>query len=166
MKGATRVEARQIAWMKTGFESLTADELKEALADGSVAEGIFLLDVRRRTDYELSHIDGAVHAEACSWDSPESIEQYPGDRTIVVICYFGGVAAQTASGLRQLGFDATVLEGGMYAWNGDDGLAALSDSNAEIDFSLIEQSFMEDDSPLASAPAVTASIAPAPMAFT
>jgi rhodanese-related sulfurtransferase len=40
----------------------------------------------------------------------------PKDRQIVVVCKAGGRSAQVTAFLRQYGFDAVNLEGGMLSW--------------------------------------------------
>ncbi|MBF8982734.1 rhodanese-like domain-containing protein [Lutibacter sp. B2] len=76
-------------------------------------EDMFLLDIRRKEDYDKEHIEGAFHAE---WNEVgEFIEDdvFTKDEPVVVICYTGQTAGQIVGVLKSTGYNACSLKGGM-----------------------------------------------------
>lgn len=74
---------------------------------------LFILDIRKKDDFVKNYIEGSVH---CEWkDVFEFIEDdiLPKDKKIIVVCYTGQTAGQTAAILKLLGYDACSLMGGM-----------------------------------------------------
>ena len=78
-----------------------------------------LLDVRENDEWAAGHIAGAVHVPMN--EVPQRIAYDPGaltpEATIVVTCKVGGRSAQVTAWLRQQGYQAVNLEGGMLAWD-------------------------------------------------
>jgi rhodanese-related sulfurtransferase len=78
-----------------------------------------LLDVREDDEWAAGRIAGAVHIPMNQ--VPQRVNYEPGpitpEASIVVVCKVGGRSAQVTAWLRQQGFDAVNLEGGMYAWD-------------------------------------------------
>lgn len=81
---------------------------------------LFVLDIRRKEDYDSNHIPTAFH---CPWSEVgEFIEDdiFKKDEKIVVVCYSGQTAGQTVGILKALGYDACSLKGGMVTgWRSD-----------------------------------------------
>jgi thiosulfate sulfurtransferase len=94
--------------------TLSADELKTLLAGGA---GVTLVDVRRAPARQSDprQIPGAV------WRDPDQIaawaDELPRDRPIVAYCVHGHeVSAGVVDRLRELGFEAALLQGGFEGW--------------------------------------------------
>lgn len=105
--------------LRNGCNNLIdCQQLKEKIVAG---EDLFLLDIRRRDDYQKGHIEGAFHAE---W--PEVLDfikedVFKKDEKVIVICYSGQTSGQIVSILKVLGYDAYSLWGGMRnGWLKDD----------------------------------------------
>lgn len=90
--------------------------LATKLADPAEKAKLFLLDIRAKADYDKAHIEGTTQLEFKQWATPENLAKLPKDKKIVVICYTGNTAAQAASGMRMLGYDAVILKAGMMGW--------------------------------------------------
>lgn len=77
-----------------------------------------LLDVREDEEWTAGRIAGAHHVPMNQ--VPQRLAYDPGpltpDAPIVVVCKMGGRSAYVTSWLRQQGYDAVNLEGGMLAW--------------------------------------------------
>ncbi|WP_432664139.1 rhodanese-like domain-containing protein [Wukongibacter baidiensis] len=89
---------------------IDSQQLKERIVAG---EKLFLLDIRRKSDYDKGHIEGSFHAE---WPEVEDFIKegvFRKDEKIIVICYTGQTAGQIVSILKVLGYDACSLMGGM-----------------------------------------------------
>jgi glyoxylase-like metal-dependent hydrolase (beta-lactamase superfamily II) len=112
----------------------TTAALEQDLRQG---EGIFLLDVRKPAEFEAWHIEGPrpvpllnvpYSAMIDGWDRAQGVEAVksyvpahvgsglPKDRRIVTVCARGITARVVSQGLRELGYDAVPLAGGMTAW--------------------------------------------------
>ncbi len=95
--------------------TVTLDDLSAHLARGAV-----LLDVREDEEWAAGHIDDAVHVPMNS--VPRALAAQPdlvdAATPVVVICKMGGRSAQVTRWLRDQGYDAYNLEGGMLAWAG------------------------------------------------
>ncbi|MCL4473849.1 MAG: rhodanese-like domain-containing protein [Actinobacteria bacterium] len=113
---ALQVEASNPTSGDYANNTITGVNLAQKLNDPAQASQIYLLDVRSKTDYATGHIKGATQVDFASWATPENLAKLPKDKKIVVICYTGNTAAQTASGLRMLGYDAGILKEGMMGW--------------------------------------------------
>jgi rhodanese-related sulfurtransferase len=81
------------------------------------AEGLILVDVRRRADRDIdpAGIPGAT------WRDPEGVGDWSGalpqDRQVVVYCVKGGsVSRSITAALSEKGIRASYLEGGIAAW--------------------------------------------------
>jgi rhodanese-related sulfurtransferase len=79
-----------------------------------VAAGASLLDVREPAEWE------AGHAEPATWipmgEVADRIGELPADTPLVVICRSGSRSALVTDALRQAGYDATNIAGGLRAW--------------------------------------------------
>lgn len=95
---------------------ITGADLATKLADPAEKAKLYLLDIRKKADYDTGHIAGATQVEFAQWAAPENLTKLPKDKKIIVICYTGNTAAQAGMGLRMLGFDAAVLKAGMNGW--------------------------------------------------
>jgi glyoxylase-like metal-dependent hydrolase (beta-lactamase superfamily II)/rhodanese-related sulfurtransferase len=100
--------------------SVTVDELKQMLDSG---EPFVLLDVRNDDEFERWRIEGrypfeTVHIPYFAFleDEAGSIARVPKDRPIIAVCAKGGASDYVAELLRERGYNAMNLEGGMIAW--------------------------------------------------
>ncbi|WP_226483280.1 MBL fold metallo-hydrolase [Natrinema amylolyticum] len=87
------------------------------------AEDLFILDVRNEDDYDEWQISGSVNIpvydELLDYDysTLEShLDELPGNEEIVVVCVAGVTSARAAEFLREHGFDAKSIDGGMNGW--------------------------------------------------
>jgi len=72
------------------------------------------LDVREDDEWQAGHIDGARHIPLGELSG--RIGDLPKDRPIIAVCRSGSRSAAAVRGLRQLGYDAENLDGGVTAW--------------------------------------------------
>ena len=73
-----------------------------------------LLDVREDDEWQAGHIEGAQHIPL--GELGERIGELPKDRPIVAVCRSGSRSGAAVRGLKQLGYDAENLDGGVTAW--------------------------------------------------
>ena len=86
----------------------------DAVAAHGLLGTAYFLDVRKSHEYDAGHIDGAA------WISlralPSRMDELDRAGTIVVTCEIGQRSGLAADLLRERGFDAHNLEGGLDAW--------------------------------------------------
>ena len=79
-----------------------------------------ILDVREPDEWAAGHITGALHVPMNL--VPQRLAYDPGplsaNTQVVVVCKVGGRSAAVTAWLRNQGYDAVNLEGGMLAWHG------------------------------------------------
>ncbi|ELZ69289.1 rhodanese [Haloferax prahovense DSM 18310] len=124
--------------------TIRPDELDARLADG---DDLFILDIRPESNYQRGAIDGSrvsvserdyvgevsgangpdgsrnvpVYDDLRSGDDASlrgRLDEIPRDRDVVVVCKMGIVAKRATELLREEGYDAATLAGGMSGWNG------------------------------------------------
>lgn len=88
-------------------------------------EGALLLDVREIDEWHDGHAPGAVHVPL--GDLTERLDELPSDRRIVAVCRSGNRSAGATQALRQAGYDAVNMRGGMQAWERSGGQVVRDD---------------------------------------
>lgn len=73
-----------------------------------------LLDVREADEWQAGHIEGAQHIPLA--ELAARLAELPSGRDIVAVCRSGSRSAAAVRGLRQLGYTAENLDGGVTAW--------------------------------------------------
>lgn len=74
----------------------------------------FLLDVREDDEWAVGHAPGAVHLPMS--EIQQRLAEVPTDVPLAVVCRVGSRSAQVVAWLRQQGYDAANVEGGMLGW--------------------------------------------------
>lgn len=100
-----------------------------SVAVGDIPEGANILDVREDDEFTAGHIDGAQHIPL--GDVPARYGEVPMDEDVYVICRSGGRSRQATAWLNDNGFDAINVNGGMGAWNLDEGKPIVSDGDQD-----------------------------------
>ena len=94
-------------------------EISVQEAKRRVDEGAFLVDVREQNEYDEEHIPGATLVPLS-----EFMRRYEGDlpedkdEEVIVHCRSGARSAQAVTFLRENGYNALNVEGGILAWKG------------------------------------------------
>ena len=78
---------------------------------------VTLIDVRDPQEWESSHIEGSINIPLSSLQ--DRAAEIPQERAVITICDVGRVSAAAAAVLRDKGFDARNLWGGVEAWTQD-----------------------------------------------
>jgi len=101
-------------WVPFGHvPELSAAELAAALARGP---GPQLLDVRTAAEFAAGHVAGAVNAPITSLASRLDALGLDPARPVVAICLTAHRSVPAVRLLRERGFEAVQLAGGMLAW--------------------------------------------------
>ena len=77
-------------------------------------DDVILLDVREDDEFKAGHIPGAEWISLGQLSS--RLGELPKDKTIVAVCRSGNRSGQATELLRQNGFDAHNMQGGMNSW--------------------------------------------------
>ncbi|MUL84995.1 molybdopterin-dependent oxidoreductase [Mycobacterium sp. CBMA247] len=111
------------AWQSAGLPSSRGDEadiigdaphVGARAAKKMVDAGALLLDVREPDEWYADHAPRAMLVPMGRVRARQ--DELPHDQPIVVVCRSGGRSAAVTASLRQSGFDAVNLAGGMCAW--------------------------------------------------
>ncbi len=90
-------------------------EVDVTTAAQMMIEGALLLDVREPHEFAFCAVAGSRHIPMRR--IPESTQELPPDRPVLVLCHHGGRSQQVAHFLRAHGFPrATNVAGGIDAW--------------------------------------------------
>ena len=106
------------------MSGIRPEELDDRLGSPS-GEEPFLLDIRPESAFESGAIDRShnvpVYDDLRRGDESalrDRLGDVPADRDVVVVCEMGVVARRATSVLREEGYDASTLLGGMSGWAG------------------------------------------------
>lgn len=77
-------------------------------------DDVFILDVREDYEFQSGHVPGAAWIPL--GELPSRLSEVPADKTVVAVCRSGNRSGQATQLLRQAGFDAHNMQGGMIAW--------------------------------------------------
>ena len=94
---------------ENGVPQITPEEAAQR-----VEAGAFLLDVREDDEWQAGHAPAAHHLALGR--VPAEHDTLPKDADIVVICRAGGRSEQASVALRNAGYEAANIAGGMRAW--------------------------------------------------
>lgn len=83
-------------------------------AQGDIARGALILDVRKDDEWGAGRVAGSVHIPLA--EVQDRMSELPKGRMIVTVCKDGGRSYKAAYALRQAGYDAVNLDGGLSAW--------------------------------------------------
>ncbi len=111
-------------------------ELDEMLMRG---EQFLLLDVRNQDEFERWKIEGRTPVETLNIpyfafleNEEENIARVPKDKRVVVVCAKGGSSEYVAGLLRDRGYEAVNLEGGMIAWGNYYRVRRIPDTGTDL----------------------------------
>ncbi len=96
-----------------GVPSVDVHRLRELVENGREVQ---ILDVREDHEWEICNLEDLGAVRIPLGDLPQHLHELDEDRELVVHCRTGGRSAKAVELLRQAGFDAVNLEGGIQAW--------------------------------------------------
>ena len=89
-------------------------EISASEAIERVAAGGYLIDVREQDEWDAGHAADA-HLLPMSRLS-ELVGEVPADSPVLIVCHSGGRSLRVTRALRNAGYDAINVVGGMTAW--------------------------------------------------
>ncbi len=111
---------RRVALLRSAPSTLPLELDPEALLTNSAPQPLILLDVRSQEEYEENHLEGALHvpAEALEEDprrASRPLRPWKRSHYLLVYCNTGRSSYAVTVKLRNLGFRAMNLRGGLQA---------------------------------------------------
>ncbi|HAQ06296.1 MAG TPA: hypothetical protein DCR24_01695, partial [Bacillus bacterium] len=106
------------SYFKKTAQSITARDVFEKLIL-NYDPSYLIVDVRETAAFAAGHIEGAVNIPYKMTADPNQLANLPKDKKIVVVCYSGHTASQTAALWNLLGYDAIPMVNGMGGWTSD-----------------------------------------------
>jgi rhodanese-related sulfurtransferase len=99
--------------LKRQLDNLSPQIFREQMG----LEGIQLLDVRTREEFEKGHLVGARNLDYLGDGFLDELEALPHDHTYLVYCRTGRRSVRTCTLMRNAGFRKVYhLDGGLLAW--------------------------------------------------
>jgi rhodanese-related sulfurtransferase len=95
---------------------MTTLQLDPTQARELIDSGAQVVDVRTAVEHAESHISGAAHIPLDRLDQ-ESAEALRTDKPVLVYCRGGNRSEMAAEALRNSGYDAHSIDGGLVAWD-------------------------------------------------
>ncbi len=112
--GATAV-ADPLADLSSGELSLGPTVDAATVAAIMNRDDVVLIDVREQSEYDEGHIPNITLIPLAT--IPDSLDQIPTDKTVIVTCRSGNRSGQITDFLRQQGYDNVHnMDGGILAW--------------------------------------------------
>jgi rhodanese-related sulfurtransferase len=105
----------------------SSEETQVTVADAArlAEEGAMLLDVREDDEWQAGHAPQAEHIPMSVLG--QELDRLDQARRIFAVCRSGSRSDRVATALRQRGYDAANVDGGMQAWAAA-GLAVVTDA--------------------------------------
>ena len=94
--------------------TIDADEARKVIATPGAAQ---VLDIRPQDEFGEAHIAGSNNVDADDLDS--AVEDLDEDSPVIVVCADGKRSAEVAERLRDEGYEAASIDGGMGSWTSD-----------------------------------------------
>ncbi len=101
--------------------TVTSEEFKKKLDAGEIK---FIFDLRNRDDFAGWKVEGRTEIDSLNIPQEEFVgeednhlSKFPKDRQILTVCAHGDSSQYAAELLREQGYDAITLQGGMDAWS-------------------------------------------------
>ena len=96
-----------------------------------LSEGVILVDVRERDEWDAGHAPGATFLPLSALQ--ERVSELPRDSRLLIVCHSGGRSLRATNFLRSEGLDAVNVEGGMSAWSAAGGPIVVDSHTANAD---------------------------------
>ncbi|HEX8742633.1 MAG TPA: rhodanese-like domain-containing protein [Thermoleophilaceae bacterium] len=97
-------------------DAATTIQIPPAQARELIDGGAQVVDVRTAVEHAESHISGAAHIPLDRL-GPDAEEALDGERPVLVYCRGGNRSEAAAEALRNSGYDAHSIDGGLVAWH-------------------------------------------------
>ncbi|HEU5139311.1 MAG TPA: rhodanese-like domain-containing protein [Bacillales bacterium] len=93
---------------------ITTDELKKWLESG---EPVSIIDVREQEEVDAGKIPGARHIRMS--EIPERLDELEENKEHILVCRSGRRSGYVTEFLREQGYQARNMAGGMLEWEGE-----------------------------------------------
>lgn len=98
------------ALLRKGQSQVSVEEAKRRTTEENAA----IIDVREPSEWRAAHVPGAIHIPLGELE--QRLSELPPTRPLVAACRSGSRSADATRLLRERGYDAVNLAGGMRAW--------------------------------------------------
>jgi rhodanese-related sulfurtransferase len=97
-----------------GKEKIGVEEARQAIATAEAQA----IDIRTKDEWLDGHVPGALHAAGDQLEA--RMEELSKDRPVIVVDDKGKECADVVASLRDRGYEASAMEGGMKAWKAEE----------------------------------------------
>jgi rhodanese-related sulfurtransferase len=99
---------------RTDQETIGAEEARELIAG---PDSVQVFDLRPQEEFAEGRIPGAKNVDPEDLDS--AVSDLSEEEQVIVVCADGERSGEIAARLRDEGFDAAIIQGGMGSWTSD-----------------------------------------------
>ena len=100
-----------------GIEKINTTDLMQFSKATNFDKHFQILDTRKPEEYNVSHLQGAIHANYADFDYDKISSKLAMDKTIVIYCSVGYRSGKIAQILKRLGHSVLNLNGGIFEWS-------------------------------------------------
>ena len=97
---------------KSDWNYITPHDFYHTYYKPGKLDEIFLIDLRKHSEYKKMHIKGAHNIFWLDLLKPENLKKLPTDKTIFLICYVGHTSSQAMVLLKLLGYKVVSIKFG------------------------------------------------------
>jgi rhodanese-related sulfurtransferase len=97
---------------KSDWNYITPHDFYHTYYKPDKLDEIFLIDLRKHTEYKKMHIKGAHNIFWLDLLKPENLKKLPRNKTIFLICYVGHTSSQAMVLLKLLGYKVVSIKFG------------------------------------------------------
>jgi rhodanese-related sulfurtransferase len=102
--------------MAEAEETVGVEQAREAVAGGDAKA----LDIRDEEEWSGAHVPGAIHIPAEKLESGIDDLDLDSEQRLVVFASDQSAGKEAVSALREKGFEASLVKGGVEKWNSED----------------------------------------------
>ena len=114
MQAQNEIEAALDKYADGSVEYISTDELAKLISNN---QNIQILDTRKKEEFEVSHLENALHVGYKKFDVERCENQLNKNQPIIVYCSIGVRSEEIGEKLKTAGFENVKnLRGGLFKW--------------------------------------------------
>ena len=114
MQAQNEIETALDKYADGSVEYISTDELAKLISNN---QNVQILDTRKKEEFEVSHLENAIHVGYKKFDVEQFKDQLNKNQPIIVYCSIGVRSEEIGEQLKMAGFEnAKNLRGGLFKW--------------------------------------------------
>ena len=118
MQAQNEIEVALDKYADGSLEYISTDKLAQLISNN---QNIQILDTRKKEEFEVSHLENAMHVGYKEFDVEQCEDQLKKDQPVIVYCSIGVRSEEIGEKLKTAGFENVKnLRGGLFKWFNED----------------------------------------------